>query len=70
MEALLIKTRSFVIPSPNEPGKKIEMYLPAFYAACTFGRILSCGLTHTAVTPLDLVKCNMKSAIIVTSVLL
>ncbi|KAH9791653.1 mitochondrial phosphate transporter [Citrus sinensis] len=36
------------------------MYSPAFYAACTVGGILSCGLTHTAVTPLDLVKCNMQ----------
>ncbi|OMO85512.1 hypothetical protein CCACVL1_10136 [Corchorus capsularis] len=55
-----IKSRSFMIPSPNEPGKKIEMYSAEFYAACTFGGILSCGLTHMAVTPLDLVKCNMQ----------
>ena len=52
--------KSFVIPAPSEPSKKIEMYSPAFYAACTFGGILSCGLTHMAVTPLDLVKCNMQ----------
>ncbi|KAI3941283.1 hypothetical protein MKW92_019248 [Papaver armeniacum] len=50
---------SFVVAAPNEPGK-IEMYSPAFYAACTAGGILSCGLTHMAVTPLDLVKCNMQ----------
>ncbi|AQK39634.1 hypothetical protein ZEAMMB73_Zm00001d023600 [Zea mays] len=36
------------------------MYSPAFYAACTAGGIASCGLTHMAVTPLDLVKCNMQ----------
>lgn len=52
--------KSFVIPSPTEPSKKIEMYSPAFYTACTFGGILSCGLTHMTVTPLDLVKCNMQ----------
>ncbi|XP_031380523.1 mitochondrial phosphate carrier protein 3, mitochondrial-like [Punica granatum] len=53
--------KSFVVPSPNEPAKKkIEMYSPEFYAACTAGGILSCGLTHMAVTPLDLVKCNMQ----------
>lgn len=46
-----------VIPAPRE---KIEMYSPAFYAACTAGGIFSCGLTHMAVTPLDLVKCNMQ----------
>ena len=51
--------KSFMIAAPSEPGK-IEMYSPAFYAACTFGGILSCGLTHTGVTPLDLVKCNMQ----------
>ncbi|KAJ0053252.1 hypothetical protein Pint_01266 [Pistacia integerrima] len=49
----------FVIPTPKE---KIEMYSPAFYAACTVGGILSCGLTHTTVTPLDLVKCNMQNS--------
>ncbi|KAJ8440274.1 hypothetical protein Cgig2_031588 [Carnegiea gigantea] len=55
------KAASFVVPSPNEPSsKKIEMYSPQFYAACTAGGILSCGLTHMAVTPLDLVKCNMQ----------
>ncbi|KNA26092.1 hypothetical protein SOVF_000250 [Spinacia oleracea] len=51
---------SFLIPSPSEPSRKIEMYSPQFYAACTAGGILSCGLTHMAVTPLDLVKCNMQ----------
>ena len=31
-----------------------------FYALCGFGGVLSCGLTHTAVVPLDLVKCRMQ----------
>nr|DBA31015.1 TPA: hypothetical protein GDO54_006930 [Pyxicephalus adspersus] len=31
-----------------------------FYAFCGFGGILSCGLTHTAVVPLDLVKCPIQ----------
>lgn len=46
--------------SIQAPKEKIEMYSPAFYAACTAGGIASCGLTHMAVTPLDLVKCNMQ----------
>lgn len=50
----------FVIPSPNEPARKIKMFSPAFYAACTAGGMLSCGSTHTAVTPLDVIKCNMQ----------
>lgn len=52
---------SFLIPAPSEPpATKIELYSPQYYAACTVGGILSCGLTHTAVTPLDIVKCNMQ----------
>lgn len=32
----------------------------AYYGKCMIGGILSCGLTHTAITPLDVVKCNMQ----------
>ncbi|XP_047338394.1 mitochondrial phosphate carrier protein 3, mitochondrial-like [Impatiens glandulifera] len=53
------KPPDFIIPSPNEPGK-IQLYSPSFYAACAFGGSLCCGLTHTAVTPLDVIKCNMQ----------
>ncbi|XP_011002100.1 PREDICTED: mitochondrial phosphate carrier protein 3, mitochondrial-like [Populus euphratica] len=52
-----VLSKNFVIPAPTE---KIEMYSPTFYMACTAGGILSCGLTHTALTPLDVVKCNMQ----------
>jgi solute carrier family 25 phosphate transporter 3 len=31
-----------------------------YYVKCAFGGALSCGLTHTAVVPLDLVKCRMQ----------
>uniref|UniRef100_A0A7S3KY42 Mitochondrial phosphate carrier protein n=1 Tax=Amphora coffeiformis TaxID=265554 RepID=A0A7S3KY42_9STRA len=31
-----------------------------YYSKCVLGGILSCGLTHTAITPLDVVKCNMQ----------
>ncbi|GBG73016.1 hypothetical protein CBR_g12735 [Chara braunii] len=47
------------VPSPTEK-KKIELYSREYYMACTAGGILSCGLTHMGVTPLDLVKCNMQ----------
>ena len=33
-----------------------EFGSPKYFALCGFGGILSCGITHTAVTPLDLVK--------------
>ncbi len=52
--------------------KKVELYSKEYYGYCGIGSpkryfiftyvktggILSCGLTHTFVTPLDLVKCN------------
>ena len=31
-----------------------------YFALCGFGGILSCGTTHTAVVPLDLVKCRIQ----------
>ncbi|XP_016138178.1 phosphate carrier protein, mitochondrial-like [Sinocyclocheilus grahami] len=31
-----------------------------YYALCGFGGVLSCGLTHTAVVPLDLIKCRIQ----------
>ena len=52
-------TRNFVVPLPSEPSK-IKMYSWAFYATYTAFGILSSGLTHMAITPLDLVKCNMQ----------
>lgn len=31
-----------------------------YYMKCMLGGVLSCGLTHTAVVPLDIVKCKMQ----------
>lgn len=31
-----------------------------FYALCGVGGVLSCGITHTAIVPLDLVKCRIQ----------
>uniref|UniRef100_A0A915D0N3 PI3K/PI4K catalytic domain-containing protein n=1 Tax=Ditylenchus dipsaci TaxID=166011 RepID=A0A915D0N3_9BILA len=31
-----------------------------YYALCGLGGILSCGITHTAIVPLDLVKCRIQ----------
>lgn len=36
-------------------GDKHDM---SYYAKCMIGGILACGLTHTATTPLDLIKCR------------
>ncbi|KAL1809849.1 hypothetical protein DCAR_0729487 [Daucus carota subsp. sativus] len=52
--------RRFVVQSPMESARKIEMFSPAFYAACASGGILACSITHAAITPIDVVKCNMQ----------
>jgi solute carrier family 25 (mitochondrial phosphate transporter), member 3 len=45
----------------EEPKKKkIELHSKDYYVACAIGGWLSCGLTHMAVTPLDVVKCNLQ----------
>lgn len=31
-----------------------------YYGYCAFGGLLSCGITHTAIVPLDLVKCRIQ----------
>jgi len=33
----------------------------SYYRKCMMGGILSCGITHTIVTPLDLVKCRLQA---------
>ena len=43
-----------------EPGASCEFGSAKYYALCGFGGLLSCGITHTAVTPLDLVKCRLQ----------
>lgn len=49
----------------DEKAKKTEefsteLYTPKFFALCFVGGTLACGLTHTLVTPLDLVKCRLQ----------
>jgi solute carrier family 25 phosphate transporter 3 len=60
-----LSPNGFVAASPVEKkatpfvaASAIEMYSPAFYYTCAVGGALACGLTHTFVTPLDLVKCR------------
>ncbi|UXI22431.1 FERM domain-containing protein 4A-like [Sarcoptes scabiei] len=45
----------------NAAEKEVEFGSMKYYALCGFGGILSCGITHTAVTPLDLVKCRIQT---------
>lgn len=45
--------------APAAPGE-VAYGSGQYYALCSVGGLLSCGLTHTAVVPLDLVKCRMQ----------
>ncbi|CDM37126.1 hypothetical protein DTO013E5_9445 [Penicillium roqueforti] len=40
------------------PFGKIEPNSLKYFASCALGGVIACGPTHTAVTPLDLVKCR------------
>lgn len=51
------------VPSPDTlkrsyPFGKIEPNSTKYFASCMLGGVIACGPTHTAVTPLDLVKCR------------
>ena len=39
---------------------EVEFGSGKYYALCGLGGILSCGITHTAIVPLDLVKCRIQ----------
>lgn len=41
-------------------GGEVKFGSNEYYLKCAFGGVLSCGLTHTAVVPLDLCKCRMQ----------
>jgi len=50
-------TRTIAAAAPKE---SCEFGSMKYYALCGFGGMLSCGITHTAVVPLDLVKCRIQ----------
>ena len=41
-----------VVPAAPAEGGAIKMYSPEYYMTCALGGVVSCGATHTAVTPL------------------
>ena len=40
--------------------QEVEFGSTEYYIKCCIGGSLSCGLTHTIIVPLDLVKCRMQ----------
>ncbi|XP_049847467.1 phosphate carrier protein, mitochondrial-like [Schistocerca gregaria] len=53
--------REIAAASTEAPvGDSCEFGSPKYFALCGLGGILSCGITHTMVVPLDLVKCRIQ----------
>lgn len=59
-ELSLVPGRHIAAASAAVEGDSCEFGSPKYYALCGIGGILSCGLTHTLVVPLDLVKCRLQ----------
>jgi len=62
------KQQTVVLSSPKEENQlllaaaqPVKLYSKEFFGLCGIGGILSCGITHTLMTPLDLVKCNTQA---------
>lgn len=52
--------RRYIAAADAKPGESCEFGTPKYFLYCALGGILSCGITHTAVVPLDLVKCRIQ----------
>uniref|UniRef100_A0A671P0I4 Solute carrier family 25 member 3 n=1 Tax=Sinocyclocheilus anshuiensis TaxID=1608454 RepID=A0A671P0I4_9TELE len=55
-----VQKRRLAAAATAESADSCEFGSGKYYALCGFGGILSCGITHTAVVPLDLVKCRLQ----------
>ncbi|XP_047347033.1 phosphate carrier protein, mitochondrial isoform X1 [Vespa velutina] len=55
----LVKNRNISAAS-TDTGDSCEFGSNKYFMLCGLGGILSCGITHTMVTPLDLVKCRIQ----------
>jgi hypothetical protein len=40
--------------------KRKVIHDTAYYLKCMLGGVLACGITHTAIAPLDIAKCKMQ----------
>jgi len=56
----LVPSRNIMAASAAVQGDSCAYGSPKFFALCAFGGVISCGVTHTAVVPLDLVKCRLQ----------
>jgi len=56
-DAPLIPGRNIVAASTSG---EVEFGSNKYYALCGLGGLLSCGITHTGIVPLDMVKCRIQ----------
>jgi len=59
-EGLQVNEERTIAACAVAEGESCEFGSAKYFALCGFGGILSCGVTHTAVVPLDLVKCRIQ----------
>ena len=59
----IVQGRNIAFASAGKPKTEessVEFGSLGYFGLCSIGGILSCGLTHTAIVPLDLVKCRIQ----------
>ncbi|CAL1537622.1 unnamed protein product [Lymnaea stagnalis] len=59
-ESNVSPTRTIAAAAGADSENSCEFGSAKYYALCGFGGLLSCGITHTAVVPLDMVKCRIQ----------
>jgi solute carrier family 25 phosphate transporter 3 len=55
----LVPGRNIAAAAAN-PGESCEFGSTKYFMLCGIGGVFSCGITHTGVVPLDLVKCRIQ----------
>ncbi|CAG0880918.1 unnamed protein product [Cyprideis torosa] len=56
----IVKGRRIALAAAQVENPSVEFGSWDYFGLCAIGGIASCGLTHLAVTPLDVVKCRMQ----------
>ncbi|KAI4802876.1 hypothetical protein KUCAC02_006446 [Chaenocephalus aceratus] len=54
------RTRTLAAAATSDEGPEVEFGSQKYFLLCGFGGILSCGTTHAALVPLDLIKCRLQ----------
>uniref|UniRef100_A0AC35UII4 Phosphate carrier protein, mitochondrial n=1 Tax=Rhabditophanes sp. KR3021 TaxID=114890 RepID=A0AC35UII4_9BILA len=57
---LLLGPRTAECATVVKNSDEVKVGSAKYYALCGLGGVLSCGITHTAIVPLDLIKCRIQ----------